>query len=134
MISSMVAPAPFLGGLAHHGMLACARTLVAECGPTVRAAASQFPQYRVVFTGHSMGAGVATLAAMILRNEALFLQEHGGHGDGPALVSEAFSSLRAGHSASADSVLQGPLPGTVGGCPPKAAAAIVAHMYRPRLL
>jgi len=115
-ISSMVAPAPFLGGLAHHGMLACARTLVQECGPKLRAAAVQFPHYRVVFTGHSMGAGVATLAGLILRNEALFLKEHGEHGQGPALVQHAYTSLRFEKSALGGSdVLGGPLPGTVGG-------------------
>lgn len=121
LISSMVAPAPFLGGLAHHGMLACARTLVAECGPTIRIAASRFPQYRVLFTGHSMGAGVATLAALILRNEALFLKEHGAHGHGPALVQDSFAPLRGYDTAHCPSVLKGPLPGTCGGAATAAA-------------
>ncbi len=115
LISSMVAPAPFLGGLVHHGMLACARTLVAECGPTIQKAAAQYPHYRVVLTGHSMGGGVAALAGLILRNEALFLKEHSNHGQGPPHVQHAFSSLRfdGGHYYPTSSeVLVGALPGT----------------------
>ena len=67
LINGMAAPAPFLSGLAHHGMALAARALVDEVGGTLLAAADAFPTYRLVLTGHSMGAGVASLAALLLR-------------------------------------------------------------------
>lgn len=51
--------------LAHSGMLAAARVLERELRPTLRAIATS--GYRVIFTGHSLGAAVAALLLWLVR-------------------------------------------------------------------
>eukprot|EP01062_Namystynia_karyoxenos_P069555 TRINITY_DN65031_c0_g1_i1.p1 TRINITY_DN65031_c0_g1~~TRINITY_DN65031_c0_g1_i1.p1 ORF type:complete len:774 (+),score=152.62 TRINITY_DN65031_c0_g1_i1:92-2323(+) len=66
-------PVPFgdpgLEGRAHKGFLASATHVYERLsgGDTVLAEAAKWPSYRVVVLGHSMGAGVAVLLAMLLR-------------------------------------------------------------------
>ena len=53
-------------GWAHAGMLKAATRLLEAVMPTVRAALSSHPGYRLVLTGHSLGGGLAALLAMLL--------------------------------------------------------------------
>jgi hypothetical protein len=39
--------------------------------PSVRATAAKYPNYKVIVTGHSLGAAVGTFAAAELRNEGI---------------------------------------------------------------
>lgn len=57
---------PFLDGHAHAGIAAATWQLVAEFVPRVAAALARHSGYQAVLTGHSMGAGVAALLAMLL--------------------------------------------------------------------
>eukprot|EP00898_Chlorokybus_atmophyticus_P003642 jgi/Chlat1/4279/Chrsp29S04368 len=57
---------PFLNGWAHRGMVAAARRLAESHLPAVASALDQNPGYELVITGHSLGAGVASLLAMLL--------------------------------------------------------------------
>ena len=59
-----VAPAP--GGLAHEGMLVAARELAAGAvGAAVEALSAAHPGFALRLTGHSQGAGVASLLAQL---------------------------------------------------------------------
>eukprot|EP00238_Polyblepharides_amylifera_P011409 CAMPEP_0196574638 /NCGR_PEP_ID=MMETSP1081-20130531/4317_1 /TAXON_ID=36882 /ORGANISM="Pyramimonas amylifera, Strain CCMP720" /LENGTH=950 /DNA_ID=CAMNT_0041892729 /DNA_START=248 /DNA_END=3100 /DNA_ORIENTATION=+ len=59
---------PFLSGHAHAGILAAAWQLVPAFFPRLAATLLAYPNYRPVMTGHSMGAGVAALLAMLLHS------------------------------------------------------------------
>lgn len=61
-------PTPFCGGVAHHGMLESARIiynniLSTECGPNILQEGK-----RITIVGHSMGAGVAALLAILIKD------------------------------------------------------------------
>ena len=69
---------PFLGGRAHAGFSASAWQLLKMHGARLGRALWENPGHELMFTGHSMGAAVASLAAMLLRSrdrdvEALLL-------------------------------------------------------------
>jgi hypothetical protein len=59
-------PAPFLGGMAHAGMTRAALRLYEEVRESLQKAQALHPQYDLVFTGHSLGGGVASILAMKL--------------------------------------------------------------------
>jgi hypothetical protein len=58
---------PFLGGRAHAGFSASAWQLLKNHGARLAAILWEHPDHELVFTGHSMGAAVASLATMLLR-------------------------------------------------------------------
>jgi len=55
------------GGLAHSGMARAARWILSQAGPSMVSALQGIPEYRLVCTGHSLGADVAELVAIMLR-------------------------------------------------------------------
>ena len=57
---------PDLGGAVHAGILRSAKWVVARVQPALRAQKEERPHYRIVVTGHSLGAGVAALTALLL--------------------------------------------------------------------
>ncbi|KQJ86387.1 hypothetical protein BRADI_4g05100v3 [Brachypodium distachyon] len=54
-------------GYAHCGMGAAARWIANQAIPCLSKAVVQFPDYKIVIIGHSMGAGIAALLTYILR-------------------------------------------------------------------
>lgn len=58
--------APFANGYAHSGMRDAANALYTATLPTLRSALAQNVGYQVVVSGHSLGAGVATLLTKVL--------------------------------------------------------------------
>ncbi|KAG0622246.1 hypothetical protein M758_3G083600 [Ceratodon purpureus] len=58
----------FLQGFAHSGMLEAARWLFENEGKTLQSLLEKYPGYRLVLTGHSLGAATAGLLAMIIRS------------------------------------------------------------------
>jgi hypothetical protein len=60
---------PFAGGLAHAGMARAALALREQALPLLCQLLLERPGYRLVLTGHSMGAGVAVLLALLLHHE-----------------------------------------------------------------
>ncbi|KAG7391634.1 hypothetical protein PHYPSEUDO_004136 [Phytophthora pseudosyringae] len=60
---------PFQGGQGHRGMVHAATWLVRHLRSDLRELAEKYPDYRLVATGHSLGAAVAALSAMQLREE-----------------------------------------------------------------
>lgn len=58
---------PFEGGFAHSGMLTAAQWLLQNEAETLRNVLHENPGFRLVLTGHSLGAGSAALLALILR-------------------------------------------------------------------
>lgn len=58
-------PEPFAGGHAHRGLLRAAVWLLGREGPALRRAVAEAGCRRLVFVGHSLGAGVAALAAVV---------------------------------------------------------------------
>jgi len=79
-------PAPVGGGFAHEGMLRAARTVLERALPSIRRLLHERPDYSLVCAGHSLGAGVAVLAALLLRS--------GGHVTDSADVTEDPPALR----------------------------------------
>eukprot|EP00850_Spirogloea_muscicola_P003634 SM000014S00422 [mRNA] locus=s14:1259732:1262860:- [translate_table: standard] len=59
----------FQGGYAHSGMLGAAKWLLREEIPGVRQLLAENKGYGLVITGHSLGAGTATLLTMMLRSQ-----------------------------------------------------------------
>ncbi|KAF6261706.1 Alpha/Beta hydrolase protein [Scenedesmus sp. NREL 46B-D3] len=71
VLADLVAHTSPLGpGQAHSGMLDCAAAIIQQCLPTLEQQLQQNPGYRVHCLGHSLGGGVAALAAYLLRNTA----------------------------------------------------------------
>eukprot|EP01138_Halocafeteria_seosinensis_P002839 gb/GECG01002900.1/.p1 GENE.gb/GECG01002900.1/~~gb/GECG01002900.1/.p1 ORF type:complete len:780 (+),score=71.88 gb/GECG01002900.1/:1-2340(+) len=69
LLNVMAAPRQFNGGLAHRGMLLASEAMINEVTQSLRQTKEHFPQYGLITTGHSMGAGIAALAAITLRRE-----------------------------------------------------------------
>ena len=59
----------FLTGHAHSGIAAAAQLLHSRLAPVLADAFARFPTYRLVTIGHSLGAGTASLLAMLLRHD-----------------------------------------------------------------
>jgi len=57
----------FLGEYAHSGILASAYATLRSVNATLHTAISRYPYYRLVLTGHSLGAGVSLLISMLLQ-------------------------------------------------------------------
>eukprot|EP00439_Symbiodinium_sp_Y106_P072239 s538_g13.t1 len=55
------------GGLAHSGMARAARWILSTAGACMASALQNIPEYRLICTGHSLGADVAELVAIMLR-------------------------------------------------------------------
>jgi len=55
----------FLEGRAHRGFLIAAKRMARELHDIVDDALAEFPDYRLVVTGHSMGGGIATLLTLL---------------------------------------------------------------------
>ena len=56
----------FLDGFAHRGILQGGQRILEESGSILKQALQEHPGYRLVVTGHSLGAGTAILIAMSL--------------------------------------------------------------------
>uniref|UniRef100_A0ACD5Y6B6 Uncharacterized protein n=1 Tax=Avena sativa TaxID=4498 RepID=A0ACD5Y6B6_AVESA len=56
-------------GYAHCGMATSARWIADQATPCLSKAAEQFPDYRIMIIGHSMGASIAALLTCILRED-----------------------------------------------------------------
>jgi hypothetical protein len=54
----------FLDGHAHRGILGGSLKVISESGPVLKKALELNPGYRLMITGHSLGAGTAVLVAM----------------------------------------------------------------------
>ena len=91
--------APFLGGMAHDGFLAFARELVAVAEETIAELCRQYPSYTCAVTGHSLGGGVATLTALLLRENQ------------QGRPSQAGPSGAAAEAATGPAPLEGPVAG-----------------------
>ncbi len=64
---------PFFYGHAHTGILTGAREILKKAKPILEEALSKEPDYKLVITGHSLGAGTAELITMmILLNKTEF--------------------------------------------------------------
>ena len=55
---------PFLDGYAHRGILSGANRIMTEGKETLKKAFEDHPDYRLVLTGHSLGAGTAILISL----------------------------------------------------------------------
>lgn len=80
------------GGKAHSGMARAARWLNGRVRPLLAKALEQHPEYRVVCTGHSLGANVASILALLLREELAVAAEV----DAPIVAHTATSSGELG--------------------------------------
>lgn len=132
---------PFLGGTAHAAMLEAARDLQARVEPVIRGALAQFPGYGVVCTGHSLGAGTATLLGLLLEHESKVLRVTGRRPED----SGAFFAGGDGRSATvADSASQvaesvggmfgrmfTEVAGSSGGGDDRVACALVTYAFAP---
>mmetsp|Transcript_20428 Transcript_20428/g.48631 ORF Transcript_20428/g.48631 Transcript_20428/m.48631 type:complete len:458 (-) Transcript_20428:174-1547(-) len=73
VISDLVAiPAPVLDGRghSHKGIAKHAEDMLPTVMPVLRKALESLPGYKIVLTGHSLGAGVAIMIALCLRHRA----------------------------------------------------------------
>ena len=62
MFIDLLAPnVEFLDGLAHNGMLKAALRLIEKSADVLKRAFKTYPDYRLIITGHSLGAGVSVL-------------------------------------------------------------------------
>ena len=59
---------PFLGGFAHSGVVMSAWQIISTRLPQMTRACYENPDFKVLLTGHSMGAAVAVCVAMLLRS------------------------------------------------------------------
>ena len=60
----------FLDGTAHFGMLKAAFRLINDSAEVLMDAFQRYPDYRLVITGHSLGAGVSALVHLGIRGGA----------------------------------------------------------------
>mmetsp|Transcript_12365 Transcript_12365/g.34720 ORF Transcript_12365/g.34720 Transcript_12365/m.34720 type:complete len:449 (-) Transcript_12365:305-1651(-) len=72
IVDVSAAPAPILGGRAegHKGIAATAEEMIPVVLPVISGALQRLPGYRLVITGHSLGAGVGSMIALCLRHDA----------------------------------------------------------------
>lgn len=54
---------------AHGGWWDAWQEVADELSGQIKDAVNQYPDYKLVFTGHSLGGALATIAATVLRNE-----------------------------------------------------------------
>merc|ERR1712137_224646 len=66
----------FQSGEAHGGMLKCARKKLEVVKDILLDTLKKYPGYRLVVTGHSLGAGTASLLTMLLKKEYPYLNIH----------------------------------------------------------
>ena len=57
---------PFLNGVAHQGMAIGANNILEKCSSQLTEATDKYPEYGVLVTGYSLGAGICQLVAMQL--------------------------------------------------------------------
>ncbi|CBJ26861.1 conserved unknown protein [Ectocarpus siliculosus] len=102
-------PEPFLDGYAHRGFAQSAHELVKQVEPELTSLAERLPDYRVCFTGHSMGGGIAAMASMLIRDSATrrlqqqqHQHQHGHQGEEPPSTARkrASSSTNLDHRGS----------------------------------
>ena len=63
----IINPSPLYGGMVHSGMRDEANEVITKLKPLIDKTLLQYPDYGVVFTGHSLGAGAASIATLILQ-------------------------------------------------------------------
>ena len=63
----IIEPNSLQGGLVHSGMRDEANEVITKLKPLIDKAFLQYPDYHLVFTGHSLGAGAASIATLILQ-------------------------------------------------------------------
>lgn len=63
----IIEPNALQGGLVHSGMRDEANEVITKLKPLIDKAFLQYPDYHLVFTGHSLGAGAASIATLILQ-------------------------------------------------------------------
>ena len=63
----IIDPSPLYGGMVHSGMRDEADEVITKLKPLIDKTLLQYPNYSVVFTGHSLGAGAASIATLILQ-------------------------------------------------------------------
>jgi hypothetical protein len=83
-------------GFAHSGMVMAAHGVLASVRQSVCDARAEWPWYGLMFTGHSLGGGVAALCALELQSSIIdpgrgcYIHHRrsggGGDGDGEAVV------------------------------------------------
>ena len=61
-------PSRLEGGLVHSGMRDEANDVITTLKPLIDKQLIHYPDYRVVFTGHSLGAGAAAIATLVLQS------------------------------------------------------------------
>jgi hypothetical protein len=66
MMARMVPMPGAPAGTVHSGILKCAQAKLAALLPTIRATLALHPTYKLVITGHSLGAGTAAIMAVLL--------------------------------------------------------------------
>ena len=76
VLDLMTTPVPFVGVnedvRVHQGYLLCLNSIYDQLRAKLQALNTDHPDYRIVFSGHSLGAAVATLALLKTRSEAAF--------------------------------------------------------------
>ena len=63
-----IEPSSFQGGLVHSGMRDQANEVITQLKPTIDRILANHSDYQLIFTGHSLGAGAASIATLILQN------------------------------------------------------------------
>ena len=64
MINLLAGREEYLDGFAHEGMLKASRTIMQESSETLQQAFETYPDYKLVVTGHSLGAGCSILISL----------------------------------------------------------------------
>ena len=64
----IIQPSRLEGGLVHSGMRDEANDVITTLKPLIDKQLIHYPDYRVVFTGHSLGAGAAAIATLVLQS------------------------------------------------------------------
>lgn len=60
---------PFKCGFTHGGILASAEKKYKKCVPLILKSFERYPNYKLIICGHSLGAGMATLLALMWNDE-----------------------------------------------------------------